>query len=254
MKAPALMSKIKKILISQPEPTHRSPYFSIAEKYGVEISFQPFIQIESVTNKEFRKQRVDLNSFNAVMFTSRNSMDFYFQMMEEMRATVSQETKYFCMSEAIALYLQKYIQYRKRKVFFSNGTFDDYKKLLLKHQPSVKEFLIPCTDVRNDKLSSFLLENDFKFKECVMYRTVNSDLSEFDINQFDMLVFFSPNGLQSLADNFPKYKQGKKIIAGFGKTTCDKIEELGYQVNIHVPSPEARSMSAAIELYLEKNQ
>lgn len=244
------MKKVSNILISQPEPAARSPYFTIAEKFNLNIDFNPFIEIVSVSNKEFRKQRVDLNKFPAVIFTSRTSMDFYFQMMEEMRATISQETKYFCMSEAIALYLQKYIQYRKRKVFFSNGKFDDFKKLCIKHK-TTGQFLVPCTDVRNDIISTFLDEEGFDYKECIMYRTVNADLSELPIEKYDLMVFFSPFGLQSLVDNFPNYKQGETIIAGFGPNTCDKIEELGFRLDIKAPTPQARSMSMVLERYLE---
>lgn len=244
------MKKISKILISQPEPSARSPYFAVAKKHGVKLHFQQFIEVERVSNKEFRKQRVDLNNYPAVTFTSRNSMDFYFQMMEEMRATVSQETRYFCMSEAIALYLQKYIQYRKRKVFFANGTFEDYKKLLLKYKPAAGKFLVPCPDVRNDKLKNFLAEENFDFKECVMYRTVSTDLSEIDINKFDMILFFSPLGVQSLFENFPDFKQENRHISGFGPNTCSKIKELGLTLNLEAPLPEARSMSAALEIYL----
>lgn len=247
------MRKVKNILISQPEPPQRSPYFTVASKFDVTFEFWPFITVESVSNKEFRKQRVDLNTYPAVTFTSRNSMDYYFQMMEEMRATVSQETKYFCMSEAIALYLQKYIQYRKRKVFFANGTIEDFKLLLLKHKVNAGRFLIPCSDIRHDLLSNFLLENDFNFKECIMYKTVSADLKEMDIKKYDMLVFFSPAGPQSLLENFPDFIQGDVRIAGFGPNTCDKIEELGLRLDIKAPVPEARSMSAAIERYLSEN-
>ena len=244
------MKKISKILVSQPEPASRSPYFAVAEKFDIKLDFNPFIEIERVSNKEFRKQRVDLNTYPAVTFTSRNSMDFYFQMMEEMRATISQETRYFCMSEAIALYLQKYIQYRKRKVFFANGTFEDFKTLLLKHKSAAGRFLVPCTDIRNDILSTFLTENGFDFKECVMYRTVNADLSEIDIKSYDMLIFFSPSGVQSLVENFPDFKQGDIQFASFGPKTSERIAELGFTLNLQAPMPEARSMPAALERYL----
>lgn len=244
------MKKVSKILISQPEPAARSPYFTVAEKFGLQLEFKPFIEIERVSNKEFRKQRVDLNTYPAVTFTSRNSMDFYFQMMEEMRATISQETKYFCMSEAIALYLQKYIQYRKRKVFFANGTFEDFKTLLLKHKSAAGRFLIPCTDIRNDVLANFLTQAGFDYKECIMYRTVSADLSQIDLSNYDMLAFFSPNGVQSLQDNFPNFKQGDIQIAGYGPQTCDRIEEVGFQLHLRAPKPEARSMPAALERYL----
>jgi uroporphyrinogen-III synthase len=245
------MKKISNILISQPEPATRSPYFAVAEKLEINIDFKPFIVVERVSNKEFRKQRVDLNTYPAVTFTSRNAMDYYFQMMEEMRATVSQETRYFCMSEAIALYLQKYIQYRKRKVFFANGTFEDFKRLLLKYKAAAGRFLVPCTDVRNDELSNFLMISGFEFKECVMYRTVNAELAEMDIYKYDMIVFFSPAGIQSLFNNFPDFKQGDIRIAGFGPNTCDRIEEVGLRLDLRAPVPEARSMSAALERYLE---
>lgn len=245
------MNKISNILISQPEPAQRSPYHTLAKKYDINIDFNPFIVVESVSKKEFRKQRVDLNTYPAVTFTSRNSMDFYFQMMEAMRATVSQETRYFCMSEAIALYLQKYIQYRKRKVFFANGTFKDFQSLLLKHKAAAGRFLIPCTDVRNDELSNFLQDEGFDFKECVMYRTVSANLTEFDISKYDMIVFFSPLGVQSLFENYPNFEQGETRIAGFGPNTCDKIEELGLRLDIKAPILESPSMSMAIERYLD---
>lgn len=246
------MSKISKILVSQPEPHPRSHYYTIAEKNGVTFDFVPFIEIVSVTNKEFRKQRVDLNTFSAVIFTSRNSMDFYFKMMEEMRATISQETKYFCLSEAIALYLQKYIQYRKRKVFYSNGNFEEFKKLIKKHK-STGKFLVPCTDVRNDDLAIYLSKEEFNYTESVMYRAVNADLSKITIEDYDMLVFFSPSGVQSLLDNFPKYKQGKSLIAAYGPNTHEKIEELGLRVDLKAPTEEHRSMSMVIESYFDRN-
>ncbi|MCB0539879.1 MAG: uroporphyrinogen-III synthase [Chitinophagales bacterium] len=246
------MSKISKILVSQPEPHPRSHYFTIAEKHKLKIEFVPFIEIVSVTNKEFRKQRVDLNTFPAVIFTSRNSMDFYFKMMEEMRATISQETKYFCVSEAIALYLQKYIQYRKRKVFFSNGNFEDFKRLIKKHKNTGK-FLVPCTDIRNDELANYLSQEEFNYTESVMYRAVNADLSEMAINDYDMIVFFSPTGVQSLLDNFPKYKQGNTLIAAYGSTTHEKIEELGLRLDLQAPTEQHRSMSMVIESYFDRN-
>lgn len=246
------MSKISKILVSQPEPHPRSHYFTIANKHKLSIDFVPFIEVVSVTNKEFRKQRVDLNTFSAVIFTSRNSMDFYFQMMENMRATISQETKYFCVSEAIALYLQKYIQYRKRKVFFSNGSFEEFRKLIKKHKNTGK-FLVPCTDVRNDEMATYLKDEGFTFTESVMYRTVNADLNETKVEDYDMLVFFSPSGVQSLVENFPKFKQGKTLIAAYGPTTHDKVEELGLRIDLKAPTEEHRSMSMVIESYLERN-
>ncbi len=246
------MKNISKILISQPEPDSRSPYFPIEEKYKVQIDFKPFIVVEPVSVKEFRKQRVDLNHFSNVIFTSRNAMDFYFQMMENMRSRISQETKYFCRSEAIALYLQKHIQYRKRKVFYGNGSQKDLEKLISKYKET-GAFLVPCSDVRSDILSNFLKENKFKYKECIMYKTVSNDLSDLFIENYNLIAFFSPNGVQSLFDNFKNYKQNNTVIAGFGPITCDKITDMKLRLDIKAPIPEAPSMSAAIDRYLQEN-
>lgn len=249
-------SKVESILISQPQPeTQRSPYFTIEEKYGVKIDFNQFINVEGVSIKEFRKQRIQIDSFQAVIFTSRNAMDHYFRLCEELRVTISQETKYFCMSEAIALYLQKHIQYRKRKVFYANGSFEDFKVLLSKYK-STGKFLYPCTDASNNPIPDFLKENDFKFKEGTLYRTVSCNLKEegVDIQKYDMLVFFSPLGIKSLTENFPDFNQGEIKIAAFGPTTCEAVSEAGLRLDIEVPTPNTPSMSQAIEHYLEENQ
>lgn len=249
-------SKVETILISQPEPeTQRSPYFTIAEKYGVKIDFNQFINVEGVSIKEFRKQRIQIDSFQAVIFTSRNAMDHYFRLCEELRVTISQETKYFCMSEAIALYLQKHIQYRKRKVFYANGTLSDFKALLTKYK-STGKFLYPCTDVSNNPIPDFLRENDFKFKEGTLYRTVSCNLKGegVDVQSYDMLVFFSPLGIKSLIENFPDFKQGEIKIAAFGPSTCEAIVEAGLRLDIEVPTLSTPSMSQAIEHYLDGNQ
>ena len=248
-------SKVESILISQPEPeTQRSPYFTIAEKYGVKIDFNQFINVEGVTIKEFRKQRIQIDSFQAVIFTSRNAMDHYFRLCEELRVTISQETKYFCISEAIALYLQKHIQYRKRKVFFGNGTLEDFKKLLLKYKATGK-FLYPCTESSNNPIPEFLEENGFKFKQGTLYKTVSCNLKEegVDVQNYDMLVFFSPLGIKSLSENFPKFKQGDIKIAAFGSSTTEAVKEAGLRLDIEVPSPNTPSMSQAIEHYLDNN-
>lgn len=249
-------SKVESILISQPQPeTQRSPYFTIAEKFGVKIDFNQFINVEGVNIKDFRKQRIQIDSFQAVIFTSRNAMDHYFRLCEELRVTISQETKYFCMSEAIALYLQKHIQYRKRKVFYANGTLEDFKLLLMKYK-SAGRFLYPCTDVSNNPIPDFLKENDFKFKEGTLYRTVSCNLKEegVDVQKYDMLVFFSPLGIKSLIENFPKFNQGDIKIAAFGPSTCEAVSEAGLRLDIEVPTPSTPSMSQAIEHFLDENQ
>lgn len=244
--------KVKKILISQPEPENKkSPYFTIENKYDVEIDFIQFIEIEGATVKEVRKQRINLNDFPAVIFTSRNSMDHYFRLCDEMRVTISQETKYFCTSEAIALYLQKHIQYRKRKVFFGNGTLKEFDKLLKKHQKTGK-FLLPCISIKSSHIPNFLKENKFDFKEGILYKPVPADLVEVTIEDYDMVVFFSPGGIDSLFDNFPYFEQGDMVIAAFGATTLKKAEEKGLKVEVKAPIKQAMSMAAAIENYLKK--
>lgn len=242
-----------KILVSQPEPDNkRSPYFALAKKYDIQIDFMQFIEIEGATVKEVRKQRINLNDFPAVIFTSRNSMDHYFRLCEEMRVTISQETKYFCVSEAIALYLQKHIQYRKRKVFFGNGNMADFDKLLKKHQKT-GQFLLPCISIKSAHIPNFLRDNGFEYKEAILYKTVPADLIELTIEDYDMLVFFSPSGLESLYDNFPSYDQDKMVIAAWGKSTLAKAEEYGLEVKIQAPVEKAKSMSVAMENYIKEN-
>lgn len=243
-------AKVESILISQPEPEQRSPYFTLAKKYKVAVDFSPFIEVEGVTIKEFRKQRININHFPAVIFTSRNAMDHYFRLCEEMRVTVSQETKYFCVSEAIALYLQKHIQYRKRKVFYGNGSMQEFYALITKHKATGR-FLYPCTDTRKNTIPEYLKENDFDFKEAILYRTVPTDLSQIAISDYDLLVFFSPNGVESLFKNFPDFKQGKTRIAAYGSATAQEIEKRKLKITIAAPIPETKSMSMAIEMYLK---
>lgn len=242
-----------KILVSQPKPENkRSPYFSLEKKYEVDIDFLQFIEIEGATVKEVRKQRINLNDFPAVIFTSRNAMDHYFRLCDEMRVTISQETKYFCVSEAIALYLQKHIQYRKRKVFFGNGSMKEFDALLKKHKKTGK-FLLPCISIKSAHIPNYLKDNDFDFKEGILYKTVPADLIELTVEDYNMLVFFSPSGLDSLYDNFPVFEQEDIIIATFGASTLKKAEEYGLTVDIQVPLKEVKSMSVAIENYLKEN-
>ena len=241
---------IKSILISQPKPQGRSPYDAIGKKFKVNIDFMPFIEVEGVTLKEFRKARTNPNHFKCVIFMSRNAMDHFFRICAELRVTMSQETKYFCKSEAIALYLQKHIQYRKRKVFYGDGTVKSFKEMLLKYKKAGKILFI-CSDKNKGSIPTFLAENDFEFKEAILFKTVPSDLSEFDVSDYDLMAFFSPYGVHSLQHNFPSYKQQKTHIAAFGPQTCQAVEEAGMRLDLQVPSKEYRSMSEAISRYLE---
>lgn len=242
-----------KILISQPKPENkRSAYFSLEKKYDIDIDFMQFIEIEGATVKEVRKQRINLNNFPAVIFTSRNAMDHYFRLCDEMRVTISQETKYFCTSEAIALYLQKHIQYRKRKVFFGNGTMAEFDKLLKKHQKTGK-FLLPCISIKDAHIPNFLKDNEFDYKEAILYKTIPADLIELTIEDYNVLIFFSPSGLESLYDNFPSFDQNDVIIGAFGASTLKKAKEYGLKVAIKAPVKELRSMSSAIQNYLDNN-
>lgn len=245
-------SKVKSILISQPEPENgKSPYYDLAKKYNLTVKFRQFIHVEGVSTKEVRKQRIVPTDYSAVIFTSRNSIDHFFRICDELRVKMSQETKYFCISEAIALYLQKYIQYRKRKVIFGDGKLKSLEKQLLKHKKTEK-ILLPCSETRKEDLPQFLKKNGFDYTEAVFYRTVASDLSDLEHVNFDIIVFFSPSGVESLFKNFPNFKQNDTRIAAFGPATTKAIEDAGLHLDIKAPVPKAPSMAMAIEQYLKK--
>ena len=244
--------RVESILISQPKPeTEKSPYFDLAKKFNVKIDFRPFIQVEGISSKDFRKSRLNINDFSAIIFTSRNSIDHFFRICEELRVKMSQETKYFCVSEAIALYLQKYTQYRKRKVFYGNGDLKDMYKLMLKHKDGGK-FLLPCSDIHKKDLPNFLKKNKIVYSEAIIYRTVASDLSDLEDIFYDMIVFFSPSGIQSLYHNFPDFKQNTTRIAAFGPATSKAVIDAGLRLDVKAPMPNAPSMTMAIEKYLNK--
>lgn len=243
--------KVKSILISQPKPENgKSPYYDLAEKYNLKVDFRQFIQVDGVSGKEFRKQRIAIPDFTAIIFTSRSAIDHFFRVAEELRVKMSQETKYICVSEAIALYLQKYTQYRKRKVFYGDGSMKGLMDVLKKHKKD-EQILLPCSDVRKPDLPNFLKKNKFNFSEGVFYRTVPSDLSDLEHIYYDMIVFFSPSGVQSLFQNFPDFKQNDTRIAAFGPTTAKAIEEAGLRLDVKAPIPQAPSMTMAIERYLK---
>lgn len=243
---------IKKLLVSQPKPTsEKSPYFDIAKKYGMEIDFRPFIKVEPLTAKEFRQQRISVLDFSAIIFTARTAIDHFFHLCEELRVAIPETMKYFCTTEAIAVYLQKYIVYRKRKVFFSQtGKMEDLVTIIAKH--SKENYLIPVSDVHKDDLMSLLDTKKIQYTKAIMYRTVSNDFSKDEKFDYDMLVFFSPSGISSLLKNFPEFSQQDIKIGCFGPSTAKAALDAGLRLDIEAPTPEAPSMTAALELYLKK--
>lgn len=242
---------IKKILVSQPKPSsEKSPYYDIADKYGVEIVFRPFIKVEGLSSKEFRQQKVSIADYTAIIFTARTAIDHFFRLCEETRVNIPDTMKYFCTTEAIALYLQKYIIYRKRKIFFGkSGKLDDLIPSLTKH---IKEkFLLPVADVHKDTLS-VLNDNKIPYTTAVMYRTVSNDFEEGEAFDYDMLMFFSPSGIDSLKKNFPNFEQGDIRISAFGLATAKAIKDSGLRLDLEAPSPECPSMTSALDMYLKK--
>lgn len=246
--------EIKKILISQPKPaSEKSPYFDIAEKYGIEMVFRPFIKVESLSPKEFRQQKVSILDHTAVIFTSRHAIDHFFQLCTELRVSIPETMKYFCITESIALYIQKYVQYRKRKVFYGNtGKLDDLAAPITKHK--TEKYFVPLSDVHTDEIKNMIDKLKVQHSEAIMYRTVSNDFTEEEKLDYDMLVFFSPSGIASLLKNFPNFNQGDMVIASFGPTTAKAVRDANLRLDIEAPSVEAPSMAAAIELYLKKNQ
>ena len=243
---------IKKILVSQPRPTsEKSPYFDIATKFGVELVFRPFIKVEGLSAKEFRQQKVAILDYTAVVFTSRHAIDNFFTLAKEMRVNVPEDMKYFCVTETIALYIQKYVQYRKRKVFFgTTGRVDDLIPTMVKHK--TEKYLVPMSDVHNDSLTKLLDSKKLQHRECVMYKTVSNDFTPDEVATFDydMLVFFSPSGIESLTKNFPNFDQGKVAIATFGPSTAKAAKEAGLRVDLEAPSEKYPSMTGALQHYL----
>ena len=241
---------IKKILISQPEPSsEKSPYFDIAKDFGVELVFRPFIKVEGLSPKEFRQQKIGLLDFTAVVFTSRHAIDNYFKLAKEMRITIPEDMKYFCVTETIALYIQKYVQYRKRKVFFGNtGKLDSLIPTMVKHKG--EKYLVPMSSVHNDDVKQLLDSKKLNHTECVMYRTVSNDFTPDEPFHYDMLIFFSPSGVQALKKNFPDFKQGDIAIGCFGPSTAQAVRDAGLRLDLEAPSPEYPSITAALKAYI----
>ena len=246
--------KIKKILVSQPKPhSEKSPYYDIAEKYNVDIVFHPFIRVERVSAKEFRQQRIQILDYTAIIFTARTAVDKFFSLCEEMRVAIPETMKYFCISEAVALYLQKYIVYRKRKIFFSQtGKIEGLNTAFTKH--SKEKFLFPVPEEHSDEVSLFLDQKKIKYTKSVMYRTVSNEFKEgVNLNDMDMIIFFSPLGITSLQKNFPDFEQGDMAIGSFGSTTAKSVEEAGLRLDCEAPQPDYPSMTAALEAFLKEN-
>ena len=245
--------KIKKVLVSQPKPSSdKSPYFDIAEKYGVEIVFRPFIKVEGVSAKEFRQQKVSILDHTAVVFTSRHAIDHFFTLCTELRVTIPETMKYFCTSEQIALYIQKYVQYRKRKVFFgATGKFADLMPSIVKHNS--EKYLVPLSDVHTDEIKNALDAKKIQHSEAVMYRTVSNDFTPEEKFDYDMLLFFSPAGIQSLLKNFPEFDQKDMAIGCFGPATAKAVKDAGLRLDLEAPTIEAPSMTAALDKFIAEN-
>lgn len=248
---------INKILVSQPQPTSdKSPYYDISRKYDVNIVFRPFIKVEGLTAKEFRQNKVSIADFTAVIFTARTAVDHFFRLAEETRVNIPDTMKYFCTTESIALYLQKYIIYRKRKIFFGiSGKFDDAQLLQSLNKHCKEKFLLPISDVHKSNLDA-LDQSKINYTKAIMYRTVSNDFKPDEAFDYDMLLFFSPEGINSLMKNFPDFNQEERGVAigCFGATTAKAARDAGLRVDIEAPSPKAPSMTGALELYLKENK
>ena len=242
--------KIKKVLVSQPKPaSDKSPYYDIAEKYGVKIDFRPFIKVESLSAKEFRQQKVSILDHTAIVFTSRHAIDHFFNLCTELRVTIPETMKYFCTSEQIALYIQKYVQYRKRKVFFgATGKFNDLLPSIVKHNS--EKYFVPLSDVHNDEIKDALDAKKIQHTEAVMYRTVSTDIANGEKFDYDMLLFFSPAGITSLMKNFPNFEQNEIAIGCFGPATAKAVKDAGLRLDLEAPTVEAPSMTAALDKFI----
>jgi len=242
--------KVKNILVSQPEPAdlEKSPYGELIKRFNLKIDFCKFIKVEGISAKDFRRAKGTFNGHTAVIMTSRHAVDHFFRMAKEMRFEIPDALKYFCMSESTAYYLQKYVQYRKRKIFYGKQNFVDLLEVIKKHEEET--FLLPASDIHKQSMFSLLDTEKIKYSKAVIYKTVASNLSHIDIKKYDMMIFFSPAGIQSLKNNFPEYSQGEKLIAAFGKTTAKAVKQAGLKLNIPAPTQSAPSMSMAIDEFL----
>jgi uroporphyrinogen-III synthase len=247
---------IKKILVSQPQPSsEKSPYYDIASRFEVELVFRPFIKVEGITSKEFRAQRVNILDYTAIVFTSRHAIDHFFTLAKELRVAIPEDMKYFCVTETISLYIQKYVQYRKRKVFFgTTGKIDDLLPAMVKHKN--EKYLVPMSDVHNNSVMTLLDSKKLNHCECVMYRTVSNDFTPEEVKTFDydMLIFFSPSGIEALTKNFPNFDQGDIAIATFGPATAKAARDAGLRLDLEAPSEKYPSMTGALQHYLLEHE
>lgn len=245
--------KIKKILVSQPQPTEqeKSPFFELAEKNNVKIDFRPFSLVEGISVKEFRQYRVDILAHTAVIFTSKTAIDHFFRICEELRITVPDTMKYFCMTESIAFYLQKYIVYRKRKIFYGKGTFQELIDVIQKHKD--EKFLVPLSEQHKPEIPKLLDKNKLKYTKAIFYRNICSDLTDLAGIKYDIMVFYSPSCIKSLLQNFPDFQQNEIKIASFGTATAKAVKDAGLRLDIQAPMPQAPSMTMALEIYIKEH-
>ena len=244
--------KIKKVLVSQPQPaSEKSPYYDIAEKYGVKINFRPFIKVERLSPKEFRQQKISILDYTAVIFTSRHAVDHFFNLCTDLRVMIPDTMKYFCVTEAVALYIQKYVQYRKRKIFFgASGKIEDLAPSMTKHNS--EKYLTPVSDIHSDDVKHLLDKLKVQHAEATMYRTVSNDFEKDEEFDYDMLVFFSPAGVQSLKKNFPDFDQKEIKIGTFGTSTAQAVRDAGLRLDLEAPNVQAPSMTAALDMFIKE--
>jgi len=257
-KSPATIRQARSILVTQPKPeSDKSPYFELVRKYNVELTFLPFIKLEPIPAREFRRQKIDIAGYTAVIFTSRNAIDHFFRTCEEMKVNISQDTKYFCITEAVALYLQKFILYRKRKVFYgADGTNKSMFDVINKHKENEKLLYVCSENQQDNEIVNWLKNNQCEYQLAFMYRSVSNDVKPvMDKQEFDVICFFTPSGVKSLFDNYPSFNQNGTFIGAFGSNTIKAIEDAGLNVQIKAPAPQAPSMIAALDIFLsEKNK
>jgi uroporphyrinogen-III synthase len=243
--------KIRKILVSQPEPSEvKSPYFDLAKKYNLKIEFKPFVQVEGIPIKDFRQQKINILDFTAVIFTSKTGIDHFFRICNELRIVVPDTMKYFCITENVAFYLQKYIVYRKRKIFHGKAKFQDLIDVIVKHRED--NFFVPLSDPHNAEIPDLLDKNNIKYNIGILYKTISSHFSNLKDFDYDILVFYSPSGIKSLKENFPDFVQGEIKIAAFGPTTACAVEHEGLRLDINAPNPKAPSMTMALDNFLKE--
>jgi uroporphyrinogen-III synthase len=244
--------KIRKILVSQPEPVNpKSPYFELARKYNLKIDFKPFVKVEGIPSKDFRQQKINILDFSAVIFTSKKGIDHFFRICNELRTTVPDTMKYFCITENVSFYLQKYIVYRKRKIFHGKAKFQDLMDVIIKHRED--NFFVPLSQPHNAEIPELLAKNNIRHTIGILYKTISSNFSSVKDFDYDILVFYSPSGIKSLKENFPDFVQGEIKIAAFGPTTACAVKNQGLRLDIDAPNPKAPSMTMALDDFLKEH-